>query len=257
MRVFACLCQCVSVFVLVSVFVSVRVLCAWMRSCVRARASRWERGKGGEGRRGEGKWLPPTVPHVRQNQHLVPNWCTRNNAKNAPIYVLVGVISCWPSTGVLIVAHVAVGQNQWYHFWVGAQPMLVYSGDWDVHWGYDLAFESCPCGRRENKQSVELFDSLWALRPSSRFSGSFSGLSMARSACRASNLWHKLDLTHGKDGSWLGKIFKGQGKGLSLQLGLDYFGSFEGTFCRPCNCTLWFVSLGLMPKLPCTKHLSG
>ena len=30
----------------------------------------------------------------------------------------------------------AVGQNQWYHFGVGAPPMLVYfSGDWDVHWG--------------------------------------------------------------------------------------------------------------------------
>ena len=31
---------------------------------------------------------------------------------------------------------VAVGQNQWYHFGVGAPPVLVYfSGDWDVHWG--------------------------------------------------------------------------------------------------------------------------
>ena len=31
----------------------------------------------------------------------------------------------------------AVGQNQWYHFGVGASPILVYfSGDWDVHWGY-------------------------------------------------------------------------------------------------------------------------
>ena len=28
-----------------------------------------------------------------------------------------------------------VGQNQWYHFWVGAPPILVYlSGDRDVHW---------------------------------------------------------------------------------------------------------------------------
>ena len=33
--------------------------------------------------------------------------------------------------------HVAVGQNQWCHFGVGAPPILVYfSGDWDVHWGY-------------------------------------------------------------------------------------------------------------------------
>ena len=36
-------------------------------------------------------------------------------------------------------AHVAVGQNQWYHFGVGAPPVLVYfSGDWHVHWGYGL-----------------------------------------------------------------------------------------------------------------------
>ena len=30
-----------------------------------------------------------------------------------------------------------MGQNHWYHFQVGAPPILVYSsGDWDVHWGY-------------------------------------------------------------------------------------------------------------------------
>ena len=35
--------------------------------------------------------------------------------------------------------YVAVGQNQWYHFGVGAPPILVYfSGDWDVHWGYGV-----------------------------------------------------------------------------------------------------------------------
>ena len=32
--------------------------------------------------------------------------------------------------------HMGVGRNQWYHFGVGASPILVYfSGDWDVHWG--------------------------------------------------------------------------------------------------------------------------
>ena len=32
-----------------------------------------------------------------------------------------------------------MGQNQWYHFGVGAPPIVVYfSGDWDVHWGYGL-----------------------------------------------------------------------------------------------------------------------
>ena len=30
-------------------------------------------------------------------------------------------------------------------FGVGAPPILVYfSGDWDVHWGYDLGFDPCP-----------------------------------------------------------------------------------------------------------------
>ena len=36
-------------------------------------------------------------------------------------------------------AEVAVGQNQWYHFGVGAPPILVHlSGDWDVYWGYGV-----------------------------------------------------------------------------------------------------------------------
>ena len=46
-------------------------------------------------------------------------------------------------------SHLAVGQNQWYHFGVGAPPSLVYfsgdfSGDWDVHWGSDLDFDPWP-----------------------------------------------------------------------------------------------------------------
>ena len=33
----------------------------------------------------------------------------------------------------------AEGQNQWYHFGIGTPPILViFSGDWDVHWGYGL-----------------------------------------------------------------------------------------------------------------------
>ena len=32
-----------------------------------------------------------------------------------------------------------MGQNQWYHFGIGAPPILVYvSGVWDVHWGYGI-----------------------------------------------------------------------------------------------------------------------
>ena len=34
----------------------------------------------------------------------------------------------------VIAMDTAVGQHQWYHFGVGAPPILVYSWDWDVHW---------------------------------------------------------------------------------------------------------------------------
>ena len=37
--------------------------------------------------------------------------------------------------------HMAVGQNQWYHFGVGAPPILEPTLDWDVHGGYDLDFD--------------------------------------------------------------------------------------------------------------------
>ena len=36
----------------------------------------------------------------------------------------------------VIRAHLALDQNQWYHFGVGAPPIVVYfRGDWNVHWG--------------------------------------------------------------------------------------------------------------------------
>ena len=44
--------------------------------------------------------------------------------------------------------HLAVGHNRWYHFGVGAPPILVYFGGWiesDVHWGLtDLACDPWP-----------------------------------------------------------------------------------------------------------------
>ena len=37
------------------------------------------------------------------------------------------------------VAHMAMVQNQWYHFGIGAPPILVYfGGDWGVHWQYEV-----------------------------------------------------------------------------------------------------------------------
>ena len=42
---------------------------------------------------------------------------------------------------IQIHGHVAVGQNQWYHFGVGAPPLLVdFNGDWDVHCDYGIRF---------------------------------------------------------------------------------------------------------------------
>ena len=44
-------------------------------------------------------------------------------------------------------SHMAVGQNQWYHFGVGEFTTYFaayFSGDWDVHWGLtDLDFDGC------------------------------------------------------------------------------------------------------------------
>ena len=47
-------------------------------------------------------------------------------------------------------SHLAVGQNQWYHFGVGAPPILVYfTGDWDVHSGVrDFDPQPFSCGER-------------------------------------------------------------------------------------------------------------
>ena len=58
--------------------------------------------------------------------------------------------SWWPYSNLsnledLVSMEMAVGQNQWCHFGVGAPPVLVYfSGDWDVHWGCDSDFDPWP-----------------------------------------------------------------------------------------------------------------
>ena len=47
--------------------------------------------------------------------------------------------SCNPAM-LMSLSYVAVGPNQWYHFGVGAPPILEKQkrGDWDVHWGYGI-----------------------------------------------------------------------------------------------------------------------
>ena len=53
------------------------------------------------------------------------------------------------------ISHMAVGQNQWCHFGVGAPPILVsFSGDWDVPWGYDLDFDPWPYRQPSYQQQI-------------------------------------------------------------------------------------------------------
>ena len=55
----------------------------------------------------------------------------------------------------------AVGQNQWYHFGVGAPPILVcFSGDWDVHWGYGLLTH----GQKTTLRSSGILVGIWYRR---------------------------------------------------------------------------------------------
>ena len=52
-----------------------------------------------------------------------------------------------------------VGQNQWYHFGVGAPPILVYiRGDWDVHWGYGILTHgqmTCPWPTKSDRRGAQ------------------------------------------------------------------------------------------------------
>ena len=57
--------------------------------------------------------------------------------------------------------HLAVGQNHWCHFGVGAPPIFgCFSGDWDVHRGYDLDFDPWPF-RTPKKPGRELMFGVW------------------------------------------------------------------------------------------------
>ena len=52
-----------------------------------------------------------------------------------------------PQHGIFLVSldQQVVGQNQWYHFGVGAPPTLVYLSGWiGMLTGYDLAFDPWP-----------------------------------------------------------------------------------------------------------------
>ena len=58
----------------------------------------------------------------------------------------------------------AVGQNQWYHFGVGAPPILVYvSGDWDVHWGYGLLTHGHMARSIQAKEAEHCADYPWLI----------------------------------------------------------------------------------------------
>ena len=76
-----------------------------------------------------------------------------------------------PNTGThTSLSQMAVGQNQWYHFGVGAPPILdCFSGDWNVHGGYDLDFDPWPNGQSMRvATSRETSPHGWASGPAPR-----------------------------------------------------------------------------------------
>ena len=58
----------------------------------------------------------------------------------ASIWLHSGTVRFAAGAGMALTSEIgrAVGQNQWYHFGVGALTLVYFSGDWDVHWGYGL-----------------------------------------------------------------------------------------------------------------------
>ena len=75
-------------------------------------------------------------PRYRAQKHLTEGGhqeaASRGRWRGDP-----GRDKCACLTPLALNFYLAVDQNQWYHFGVGAPPILVYfSGDWDVHWGY-------------------------------------------------------------------------------------------------------------------------
>ena len=73
-----------------------------------------------------GKYVPACAEHLNADE-LVQHFTTGLNTKVRF------------ERGAQLASHVAMVQNQWYHFEIGAPLIVVYfSGDWDVHWGTGL-----------------------------------------------------------------------------------------------------------------------
>ena len=76
--------------------------------------------------------------------------------------------------------YMTVGQHQWYHFGVGAPPMLVYfTGDWDVHWGCTSSQDGVVSARNVGDGvggSLELPIRAFAMPRLARISSSFGPL---------------------------------------------------------------------------------
>ena len=92
-------------------------------------------------------WFALGGPKRINTHHCVGSWGKKKKRDEQPI---VRLLHGWDHSSKMDLGfHVAVGQNQWYHFGVGAPPVLVYfSEDWDVHWGYDLEFDPLPCNKK-------------------------------------------------------------------------------------------------------------
>ena len=108
-----------------------------------------------------------------------------------------------------------VGQHQWYHFGVGAPPILVYfSGDWDVHW--ILTHGHLGVGEWTAEFGGDSCPTTWRWLPINTLSlPVFEGV-----------IWGPIHLFSRIDGTWnrSQKFLCLVYRGVSVQGGLDLFG---------------------------------
>ena len=111
---------------------------------------------------GSTNWLPATIDGWQEMANFrkwvclscvvsLSWWCLREMKRTTEVH-FEGPLNKDTHVGIPLSrlgfplrCHMAVVQSQWYHFGVGA--ILVHlSGDWDVHYKYDLALNPWPYG---------------------------------------------------------------------------------------------------------------
>ena len=145
----------------------------------------------------------------------------------------------------------AVGQNQWYHFGVGAPPILVYfSWDWDVHWEFGMLTHGQIAHSRH--KSFKLTNGGVPI-PKAHVGAWFQCMIPALGPCSGQDArlhsgprhWDSL---HSAGGTWQG------GAKLSFSKGSDNMPNLPARICKVCcyafPCTVW-GGLGLVPQTWC------